>query len=57
MLKTVPALITQCCDQRAKRKQARNAAAVTQVVPPADSKTLTATATANGISTRVNVAG
>lgn len=47
MLKTVPALVTQCCDQRAKRKQARRAAIQETAVSQPSSV----------VSTRVNVAG
>jgi lipopolysaccharide/colanic/teichoic acid biosynthesis glycosyltransferase len=47
MLKTVPALVVQCCDQRAKRKQAQKTASQNKVVAEA----------ANGISPGVNVAG
>jgi len=46
MLKTVPALVTQCCDQRAKRKQARTAAVQATAVSQSPSV----------VSTRVNVA-
>lgn len=44
MFKTLPALVTQCCDQRAKRQQARQA----QATPPVQASSV--------VSTRVNVA-
>ena len=47
MLKTVPALVTQCYDQRVKRKQARRAAL--QATPVSESTGV--------VSTRVNLAG
>jgi exopolysaccharide production protein ExoY len=47
MCKTVPALVIQCCDQRAKRKQAQKAVQQTK----ADSQS------SGVVSTRVNVAG
>ncbi|MEK7781502.1 MAG: sugar transferase [Verrucomicrobiota bacterium] len=47
IFKTVPALVVQCCDQRAKRKQAQKAALQTTVVSSSPSV----------VSTRVNVAG
>ena len=47
MLKTVPALVVQCCDQRAKRKQDQNPALQGTVVSHSPNK----------VSPRVNVAG
>lgn len=49
ILKTVPALVQQCCDQRSKKKLAKQAAGQAQAVPVAVS-------TAR-VSNRVNVAG
>lgn len=46
MFKTVPALVTQCCDQRIKRKQARRTTSSAPAVAQ----------TSGVVSTRVNVA-
>jgi lipopolysaccharide/colanic/teichoic acid biosynthesis glycosyltransferase len=47
MLKTVPALVVQCCDQRAKRKQDQKPALQGMVTSHSPNK----------VSPRVNVAG
>lgn len=49
ILKTVPALVQQCCDQRAKKKQAKKTTG--------QPKTVSVVVSAAQVSTRVNVAG